>query len=49
MAPSTRKYIKGYGCLSFAKNLSDKYETNLIDTATKTRVDVANISSKKNS
>ena len=24
--PGTRKYVKGYGFLSFAKNLSNKYK-----------------------
>ena len=34
--PIARKYIKGYGCLSFARNLCNKYRKQLLDTATKT-------------
>ena len=34
LKPRTRKYIKGYG--SFARNLSNKYGKQLLDTATKT-------------
>ena len=30
-----RKYIKGYGFLSFAITFGDKYGKKLIDTATK--------------
>ena len=45
----TRKYVKGYGCLPYGRNLSDKYENNLIDTVTITRMDVASTSSKQNS
>ena len=32
--PRRRKYAKGYG--SFARNLSNKYGKQLLDTATKT-------------
>ena len=35
--PRTRKYIKGYRFLSFARNLSNKYEKQLLDTAKKPR------------
>ena len=31
--PSYVKYVKGYGFLSFAKNMSNKYSQNLIDSA----------------
>ena len=34
--PRTRNYIKGYG--SFARNLSNKYGKQLLDTATKTAI-----------
>ena len=44
-----RKYVKRYGCLSYGRSLSDKYENNLIDTATITRMNVASTSSKQNS
>ena len=30
-----RKYLKGYGFLSFARKLGDKYGKKLMDTATK--------------
>ena len=30
--PRTRKYVKGYGFLSFARNLSNKYKKQLLDT-----------------
>ena len=29
--PRTRKYIKGYGVLSFTRNLSNKYAKQLLD------------------
>ena len=31
--PKTRKYVKGYAYLSFARNLSNKYGKQLLDTA----------------
>ena len=31
--PSYVKYVKGYGFLSFAKSMSNKYSQNLIDSA----------------
>ena len=36
-----RKYVKGYGFLSFARKSGDKYGKKLMDTATKTGVDAA--------
>ena len=39
--PRFRKQIKGYGFLSFAGKFGDKYGKKLMDTATKTRIDVA--------
>ena len=30
--PRTRKYVKGDGFLSFARNLSSKYKKQLLDT-----------------
>ena len=29
--PTERRYVKGYGFLSFARNFSDKYSKSLID------------------
>ena len=37
--PRNRVYNKGYGFLSFAKNLSDKNSQKLIDTAKKSTKD----------
>ena len=42
-----RKYVKGYGFLSFAKNFDNKYGKKIIDTATKTRMDAAKTASKR--
>ena len=45
--PKFRKYVKGYGFLSFAKKFGDKYGKKLMDTATKTGVDAAKTASKR--
>ena len=45
--PSFRKYVNGYGFLSFAKNFGDKYGKKLMDTATKTGIDAAKTASKR--
>ena len=37
--PRFRKYVKGYGFLSFAREFGDKYGKKLIDTTTKTGID----------
>ena len=44
--PRFRKYVKGYGFLSFAKKFGNKYGKKLIDTATKTGIDAAKTASK---
>ena len=44
--PRFRKYDKGYGFLSFARNFSNKYGKKLMDTATKTGMDAAKIASE---
>ena len=36
-----RKYIEGYGFLSFTRKFGDKYDKKLMDTATETGIDVA--------
>ena len=41
-----RKYVKGYGFLSFARKFCDKYGKKLMDTATKTGIDAAKTTSK---
>ena len=45
--PKFRKYVKGYGFLSFARKFGDKYGKTLMDTATKTVIDPANTASKR--
>ena len=45
--PRFRKYIKGYGFLSFAINFGNKYGKKLMNTATKTGMDAAKIASKR--
>ena len=35
--PKYRKYIKGYGFLSFARKFGEKYGKKLMDTAKKNR------------
>ena len=37
--PRDRIYVKGYGFLSFAKNMSNKYGQKLFDTAKKSTTD----------
>ena len=39
--PRFRKYVKGYGFLSFARKFGNKYGKKLMDTATKTGIDAA--------
>ena len=45
--PKFRKYVKGYGFLSFARKFGDKYDKTLMDTATKTGIDPAKTASKR--
>ena len=45
--PKYRKYVQGYGFLSFAKKFGDKYGKKLMDTATKIGIDVAKTASKQ--
>ena len=42
-----RIYVKGYGFLSFAKSLSNKYGQKLLDTAKKSTTDPIKTTSKK--
>ena len=44
--PKFRKYVKGYGFLSFGKKFGNKYGKNLMDTATKIGIDAARTASK---
>ena len=45
--PRTRKDIKAYRFLWFARNQFDKYGKNVLNTATKTGLDPAKTASKK--
>ena len=45
--PKYKKYIEGYGFLSFARKCGGKYGKKLMDTATKTGRDVAKTASKR--
>ena len=45
--PKFRKYVKGYGFLSFARKFGDKYGKKLMDTARKTGIDALKSASKK--
>ena len=40
-----RKYVKGYGFLSFARKLGDKYGKKNMDNATKTGIDATKTAS----
>ena len=43
--PRTKKYVKGYGFLSFARNFSNKCRNKLLDT----ELDALETASKKSS
>ena len=45
--PRGRIYVKGYGFLSFAKNMSNKYGQKLFDTAKKSTTDAIKTASKR--
>ena len=45
--PKYRKYIEGYGFLSFARKFGDKYRKKLMDTATKSGIDASKTASKR--
>ena len=45
--PRFRKYVEGYGFLSFARKLGSNYGKTLMDTATKARIDAAKTASKR--
>ena len=47
LEPKYRKYVQGYGFLSFARKFGDKYGKKLIDTPTKAGIDAAKTASKK--
>ena len=41
LEPNYRRYVKGYGFLSFARKFGDKSGKKLMNTATKTRISTA--------
>ena len=43
-----RRYVKGYGFMSFAKNFSDKYRKSLMDKGIDVSQKVAKTAGKKN-
>ena len=45
--PKYRKYVKGYGFLSFARKFGDKYREKLMDTARKAGIDAEKTASKQ--
>ena len=45
--PKFRKYVEGYGFLSFARKFGNKYRKKLMDNATKTGIDAAKTASKR--
>ena len=47
--PRFRKYVKGYGFLSFSRKFGDKYGKKLMDAATKTGIDCKNCFKKSSS
>ena len=45
--PRERRYVEGYGFLSFARNLNNKYGQKLVDSAKKSATDAFKIASKR--
>ena len=45
--PRFRKYVKGYGFLSFARKFDNNYGKKLMDIAAKTGIDAAKTASKR--
>ena len=45
--PRDRVYIKGYGFISFARSMSNKYGKKLVDTAKKSAADATKTASKR--
>ena len=44
--PRDRVYVKGYGFMSFARSMSNKYGKKLVDTAKKSATDAIKFASK---
>ena len=47
LEPKYRKYVQGYGFLSFVGKFGDEYGKKLMDTATKTGIDAAKTAPKR--
>ena len=45
--PRERRYVKGYGFLSFARNFSDKYSKSLMDKGIEVSKKIAKTAGKK--
>ena len=45
--PRDRVYVKGYGFMSFAKSMSNRYRKKLVDTAKKSATDAIKTASKR--
>ena len=45
--PSDRIYVKGYGFISFARSMSNKYGKKLVDTAKRSATDAVKTASKR--
>ena len=47
LEPRDRIYVKGYGFMSFARSMSNKYGKKLVDTAKKSATDAVKTASKR--
>ena len=45
--PRNRLYVKGYGFMSFARSMSNKYGQKVVDTDTKSAADAIKTASKR--
>ena len=45
--PTDRVYVKGYGFMSFARSMSNKYGKKLVDTAKKSATDAIKTASER--
>ena len=47
LEPRDRIYVKGYGFMSFARSMSNKYGWKLVDTAKESATDAIKTASKR--
>ena len=47
LEPRNRIYVKGYGFMSFARSMSNKYGKKFVDTAKKSAIDAIKTASKR--